>query len=117
MSLTKGQIHKLKGKLSRVPPGSSKAKRIRIQLGLETAPVVEAAPVVEVAEVVVEAAAAVEVVEAVVEKPASAPMTGPKAKRLFRRNKAGAIKATEKAPAKKAVAKKAAAKKTIKAKE
>ena len=61
-------------------------------------PVVEAAPVVKAAPKV---------------EDRSAPMTGPKAKKLFRRNKAVA----EEAPAKKAAAKKAPAKKTIKAKE
>tara|TARA_Y100000389_G_C17230126_1_gene397712 strand:- start:48 stop:302 length:255 start_codon:yes stop_codon:yes gene_type:complete len=78
MSLTKGQIHKLKGKLSRVNPESAKAKRIRIQLGLETAPVVEAVP-----EPVVEAVPVVEVVEVVAEAPAPKP----KAKRSYRRRK------------------------------
>jgi hypothetical protein len=84
MSLTKGQIHKLKGKLSRVNPESAKAKRIRIQLGLEAAPVVEAVEVVP--EVVVEEAdPVVEVVEVVAEEPAPAPK--PKAKRSYRRRK------------------------------
>jgi len=86
MSLTKGQIHKLKGKLSRVDPESAKAKRIRIQLGLETAPVVETVPepVVEAApEPVVEAASVVEAVEVVAEAPAPKP----KAKRSYRRRK------------------------------
>ncbi len=83
MSLTKGQIHKLKGKLSRVDPDSAKAKRIRIQLGLEAAPepVVETAPepVVEVApEPVVEAAPVAE------ETPAPKPK--PK-RRVYRRRK------------------------------
>ena len=86
MSLTKGQIHKLKGKLSRVNPESAKAKRIRIQLGLETTPVVEPAPVVvTVPEPVVEAVAVVEVAEVVVEK--VEPVAKPKAKRSYRRKK------------------------------
>ena len=88
MSLTKGQIHKLKGKLSRVDPESAKAKRIRIKLGLEAAPVVETVPepVVEAApEPVVEAAPVVEAVEVVAEEPAPAPK--PKAKRSYRRRK------------------------------
>ncbi len=78
MSLTKGQIHKLKGKLSRVDPDSPKAKRIRIQLGLETAPqpVVEAAP-----EPAVEAAPTVEVAEVAAEEPEVKP------KRTYRRRK------------------------------
>ena len=57
MSLTKGQIHKLKGKLSRVDPDSEKAKRIRITLGLEVpepASEPEPSPVIEVTEVVAE---------------------------------------------------------------
>ena len=84
MSLTKGQIHKLKGKLSRVHPDNPKAKRIRIQLGLEAAPepVVEAAP-----EPVVEAAPAVEVAEVVAEEPAAEVKPKPKPKRTYRRRK------------------------------
>ena len=100
MSLTKGQIHKLKGKLSRVNPDSPKAKRIRIQLGLEPAPVVEVAPepapapapVVEPApEPVVEVAPAVEVAEVVVEEPAPAP----KKKRTYRRRKTAKTNTTK----------------------
>ena len=84
MSLTKGQIHKLKGKLSRVRPDSPKAKRIRTQLGLEPAPV----PVVEIApeptpEPVAEVAPVVEVAEVAAEEPAPAP----KPKRTYRRRK------------------------------
>ena len=76
MSLTKGQIHKLKGKLSRVHPDNPKAKRIRIQLGLEAAP-----------EPVVEAAPAVEVAEVVAEEPAAEVKPKPKPKRTYRRRK------------------------------
>ena len=97
MSLTKGQIRKLKGKLSRVNPDSEKAKRIRVTLGIEeptqvveTIPAPKPAPAPEPEpepapepEPVETASPAIEIVETVVVEPVPAA----KPKRTYRRRK------------------------------
>ena len=89
MSLTKGQIRKLKGKLSRVNPDSEKAKRIRATLGIEestqvveTIPAPKPVPAPE-PEPVETASPAIEIVETVVVEPVPAA----KPKRTYRRRK------------------------------
>ncbi len=91
MSLTKGQIRKLKGKLSRVNPDSEKAKRIRATLGIEEpTQVVETTPAPKPVlapepepEPVETASPAIEIVETVVVEPVPAA----KPKRTYRRRK------------------------------
>jgi hypothetical protein len=89
MSLTKGQIRKLKGKLSRVNPDSEKAKRIRATLGIEeptqvveTIPAPKPVPAPE-PEPVETVSPAIEIVETVVVEPVPAA----KPKRTYRRRK------------------------------